>query len=71
LLPLVSAFGCLPFKFSTLQYNFTDPESRIMLGADGFVQAYNTQIAVEPNYQCPSGHPKPANEGHLKTGQRE
>src|SRR5437879_10289006 len=23
------------------QYNFTDPESRIMKGADGFVQAYN------------------------------
>jgi len=34
-----------------MQYNFTDPESRIMLGADGFVQAYNTQIAVEPDYQ--------------------
>jgi transposase len=28
------------------QYNFTDPESRIMKGPDGFVQAYNTQIAV-------------------------
>jgi transposase len=33
------------------QYNFTDPESRIMKGTDGFVQAYNTQIAVEPNFQ--------------------
>jgi transposase len=33
------------------QYNFTDPESRIMKGADGFVQAYNTQIAVEPVLQ--------------------
>jgi len=31
-----------------MQYNFTDPESRIMPGADGFVQAYNAQIAVEP-----------------------
>jgi transposase len=30
------------------QYNFTDPESRIMKGADGFVQGYNTQAAVEP-----------------------
>jgi transposase len=30
------------------QYNFTDPESRIMKGPDGFVQAYNAQIAVEP-----------------------
>jgi transposase len=29
------------------QYNFTDPESRIMKGADGFVQAFNTQVAVE------------------------
>jgi len=29
------------------QYNFTDPESRIMKGADGFVQAYDAQIAVE------------------------
>jgi transposase len=35
----------------TMQYNFTDPESRIMPGGDGFVQAYNTQIAVEPNFQ--------------------
>jgi len=29
------------------QYNFTDPESRMMKGPDGFVQAYNTQIAVD------------------------
>jgi transposase len=34
-----------------MQYNFTDPESRIMPGADGFVQAYNAQIAVEPDFQ--------------------
>jgi transposase len=33
------------------QYNFTDPESRIMKGGDGFVQAYNAQAAVEPNFQ--------------------
>jgi hypothetical protein len=33
------------------QYNFTDPESRIMKGPDGFVQAYNTQIAVEATCQ--------------------
>ncbi len=33
------------------QYNFTDPESRIMKGADGFVQGYNTQVAVEPLFQ--------------------
>jgi len=30
------------------QYNFTDPESRIMKSNEGFVQAYNAQIAVEP-----------------------
>ena len=33
------------------QYNFTDPESRIMKGADGFVQGYNAQAAVEPVLQ--------------------
>ena len=33
------------------QYNFTDPESRIMRGADGIVQAYNAQAAVEPDLQ--------------------
>ena len=33
------------------QYNFTDPESRIMKGPDGFVQGYNTQVAVEPLFQ--------------------
>jgi transposase len=31
---------------SKAQYNFTDPESRIMKGPDGFVQAYNAQVAV-------------------------
>jgi hypothetical protein len=33
------------------QYSFTDPESRILKGSDGFVQGYNTQIAVEPVFQ--------------------
>jgi transposase len=33
------------------QYNFTDPQSRIMMGADGFVQSYNAQAAVEPDLQ--------------------
>jgi transposase len=33
-------------------YNFTDPESRIMKSSsEGFVQAYNAQIAVEPVMQ--------------------
>jgi len=29
------------------QYNFTDPESRIMKGPDSFVQAYSAQAAVD------------------------
>jgi len=33
------------------QYNFSDPESRIMKAADGFAQAYNAQAAVEPATQ--------------------
>jgi transposase len=33
------------------QYNFTDPQSRIMKGSDGFLQGYNCQIAVEENFQ--------------------
>ena len=33
------------------QYNFTDPESPIMMGSDGFVQGYNAQAAVEPALQ--------------------
>lgn len=33
------------------QYNFTDPESRIMKSNEGFVQAYNAQAAVESEFQ--------------------
>lgn len=33
------------------QENFTDPDSRIMKGSEGFVQAYNAQIAVEERSQ--------------------
>jgi transposase len=33
------------------QKNFTDPESRIMKSKDGFVQAYNAQIAVDAEAQ--------------------
>ena len=40
---------------SKAQYNFTDPESRILKGSDGFVQGYNTQVAVEPLYQLVVG----------------
>jgi hypothetical protein len=34
------------------QYSFTDPESQILKGPDGFVEGYNTQIAVEPVMQA-------------------
>jgi transposase len=34
-----------------MQYNFTDPESRIMKAGDSFEQAYNAQVAVEPDFQ--------------------
>jgi len=37
------------------QYNFTDPESRIMKGPDGFVQAFNAQVAVD-DLQLIVGH---------------
>jgi len=33
------------------QENFTDPDSRIMKGAEGYVQAYNGQIAVDETSQ--------------------
>jgi hypothetical protein len=33
------------------QYNFTDPESRIMKSDEGFVQAYNAQIVVDGDFQ--------------------
>ena len=33
------------------QKNFTDPESRIMKSKDGFVQAYNGQVAVDAHAQ--------------------
>lgn len=33
------------------QYNFTDPESRIMKGGDGFIQGYNAQVAVDSQSQ--------------------
>src|SRR5258705_1423583 len=35
------------------QYNFTDPESRIMKGPDGWVQAYNAQIAGDEQTLIP------------------
>lgn len=38
------------------QRNFTDPESRIMKGSDGFIQAYNAQVAVDADAQIIVAH---------------
>jgi transposase len=38
------------------QRNFTDPESRIMLGRDGFIQGYNAQAAVDGRDQVIVAH---------------
>jgi transposase len=38
------------------QRNFTDPESRIMKGGDGFVQGYNCQAAVDAEHQIIVAH---------------
>jgi len=38
------------------QRNFTDPDSRIMLGRDGIIQAYNGQAAVDATAQVIVAH---------------
>ena len=38
------------------QRNFTDPESRIMMGRDGFIQGYNGQAAVDAKAQVIVAH---------------
>jgi transposase len=38
------------------QRNFTDPDSCIMVGRDGFIQAYNAQIAVDARAQVIVAH---------------
>src|SRR6202790_3390347 len=51
------------------QYNFTDPESRLMKGSDGLVQGYNAQAAVEPRLQLIVGQsvtPAPNNKEQLE-----
>ena len=40
----------------TAQRNFTDPESRIMLGRDGFIQGCNGQAAVDGKHQVIVAH---------------
>lgn len=41
---------------SKSQRNFTDPQSRIMKGRDGFIQAYNGQAAVDADAQIIVAH---------------
>src|SRR6516225_3140675 len=40
-----------PTPDAKAQKNFTDPQSRVMKSKDGFVQAYNAQIAVDAEAQ--------------------
>ncbi len=40
----------------TAQRNFTDPDSKIMKGADGFIQAYNAQTVVDVRSQVIVAH---------------
>jgi transposase len=48
--PPASAAPAVP-PAPNAQYNFTDDESRIMPSKDGFVQAYNGQVAVDHSRQ--------------------
>jgi len=51
------------------QRNFTDPDSKIMKGADGFIQAYSAQAAVDAQSQVILAHDvsnQPADTEHLK-----
>ena len=45
-----------PAPKDNAQYNFTDPESRLMKGGDGFVQAYNCQAGVDGKTQLIVAH---------------
>jgi hypothetical protein len=50
------------------QRNFTDPESKIQKTADGFIQGYNAQAAVDASAQVIVAHdvtPMAADVGHL------
>lgn len=47
---------CEPKPDDKAQRNFTDPESRIMKGPDGFVQGYNAQAAVDAKAQIIVAH---------------
>ncbi len=50
------------------QRNFTDPDSSIMKGGDGFIQAYNAQLAVDEDHQVIVAcgvTDQPADAGHL------
>ena len=51
------------------QRNFTDPDSKIMKGTDGFIQAYNAQAAVDAESQVIVAHDvsnQPVDTEHLQ-----
>lgn len=53
------------------QRNFTDPESRIMKSKDGYVQAYNAQVAVDGDAQIVVAHSltnRQSDQEHLTAG---
>ena len=47
---------CEPKPDDKAQRNFTDPESRIMKGPDGFLQGYNAQAVVDAKAQVIVAH---------------
>jgi len=48
--------SCDPKPDDKAQRNFTDPESRIMKGPDGFLQGYNAQAVVDAKAQVILAH---------------
>jgi hypothetical protein len=43
-------------RLSLNYYNFTDPESRVLLTKDGYIQGYNAQAAVDAEAQIIVAH---------------
>ena len=45
-----------PIRTAKVQRNFTDPDSRVLLTKDGFIQGYNAQAAVDGAKQIIVAH---------------
>lgn len=56
------AAGQPPTPKDNAQYNFTDPDSRLMKGGDGFIQGYNCQAGVDGDTQIIVAHDTVADE---------